>query len=255
MKVLEVTDLSVRYQGAEVLSGLTFDIEQGDYVGIVGPNGSGKTTLIRCSLGLVPASAGTIRLFGLSHDRFSDWHKIGYAPQASESRHQGFPATVAEIVATGLLSRKRFPKRFRRQDHDAVDQALALLGIEDLKRNMITQLSGGQRHRVLLARALVADPELLLLDEPTAAVDPTTRGRFYEMLEALNRKARKTILIVTHDLGTVGQYAAKLLYLDQRLVFFGSFEQFCRSDRMAEYFGQNTQHLMCHQHDQHVRAR
>lgn len=255
MKVLEATGLTVRYQGTEVLSGVTFAIEQGDYVGIVGPNGSGKTTLIRGSLGLVPVAAGEVRLFGLSPDRFRDWYKIGYAPQASESRHQGFPATVAEIVATGLLARKRFPRRFTKKDRDAVDQALALLGIEDLKRNMITQLSGGQRHRVLLARALVADPELLLLDEPTAAVDPATRGRFYEMLEGLNREARKTILIVTHDLGTIGQYAAKLLYLDQRLIFFGSFEEFCRSDRMADYFGENTQHLMCHQHDQHVRTR
>jgi len=255
MKVLEVTDLSVRYQGAEVLSGVTFDVVTGDYVGVVGPNGSGKTTLIRCSLGLVPAAAGAIRLFGVSNDRFSDWCKVGYAPQASDGRHQGFPATVAEIVATGLLSRKRFPKRFRRQDSDAVDQALELLGIQDLKHKMITHLSGGQRQRVLLARALVVNPELLLLDEPTAALDPGTRERFYETLEALNRKARKTILLVTHDLGTIGRYAAKLLYLDQRLVFFGSFETFCRSDRMANYFGEYTQHLMCHQHSESVRVR
>lgn len=248
MNALEVTDLTVTHQDVEVLSRVSFQVAAGDYVGIVGPNGSGKTTLVRCALGFVPAASGTVRLFDVENHRFTDWSKIGYVPQVFDGVHRGFPATVKEIVASGLLSCKRFPKRFSRRDGERVDEVLALLGIQDLRNKMIERLSGGQRQRVFLARALAAGPELLFLDEPTVALDPSTRERFYETIGDLNQRGGRTIIIITHDSGTIGKYAAKLLYLDRSVVFFGSFEQFCRSDRMTDYFGEHAQHMMCHQH-------
>jgi zinc transport system ATP-binding protein len=248
MKVLEAEDLSVKYQDAEVLTGVTFSTSSGDFLGIVGPNGSGKTTLVRCILNLVPAAAGSVRLFGTANDRFDEWSRIGYVPQVSDGRKRGFPATVGEIVATGLLSRKRFPRRLTRKDCQTVDETLELLAIQDLKGRMIDRLSGGQRQRVFLARALVGEPELLLLDEPTAALDPSMRDQFYETLIAFSRRGG-TVIIVTHDSGSIGRYAATLLYLDRRVIFFGSFQQFCRSERMTDYFGEHAQHLICHQHE------
>lgn len=248
MKVLEVVDLSVLYQDVEVLSRVSFDVMAGDYLGIVGPNGSGKTTLVRCCLGLVEAVSGQIRLFGTERGQFSEWYRIGYVPQAFEGAHRGFPATVGEVVASGLLSRKRFPKRLGRPDGEKVDEVLEILGIQDLKKKMIERLSGGQRQRVFLARALASDPEVLFLDEPTVALDPSTRERFYETLDGFNHRDGKTIVIITHDSGTIGEYASKLLYLDRSVVFFGDFGQFCRSERMTDYFGEHAQHMICHQH-------
>jgi zinc transport system ATP-binding protein len=248
MKIIEVDGLAVRYQSALVLTDVSFAIDSGDYIAIVGPNGSGKTTLVRTILGLTPPAAGTVRLYGSPSPLFREWCRVGYLPQVSERLHRRFPGTVREIVGSGLLSRKRFPKRLSRSDARQVDQTLDLLGIGDLGNRMIGRLSGGQQQRVLLARALAADPELLILDEPTVALDPQTRVRFYETLRELNRQQGKTVVLITHDSGTVGEFADKLLYLDRRLVFFGSFAAFCESPKMAEYFGEFAQHVICHRH-------
>ncbi len=248
MTVLEAENLTVTYQNSPVLTEITFFVEKGDYLGIVGPNGSGKTTLIRCGLGLVPAALGVIRLFGVSSDRFTQWSRVGYVPQVAEDTHMGFPATAGEVVATGLLSTKSFPRRYTKRDGAAVDRVMELLGIPDLRNKMISRLSGGQRQRVFLARALIAGPELLLLDEPSAALDPGTRERFYEILGELSRKEHKTIVIITHDTGTIGKYAQKMLYLDRKVVFFGTFKEFCGSESMTRYFGEHAQHVICHQH-------
>lgn len=248
MKVVEVRQLSVTMQNVEVLSGITFDVHQGEYLGIVGPNGSGKTTLIRCILNLVSETAGSVRLLGQDHRQFLDWRDIGYVPQVSNANHRAFPATVSEVVSSGLLALKRFPRRIGRTERQAVDSVLSLLEIADLRDSMIGRLSGGQRQRVLLARALVADPQVIFLDEPTAALDPVVRDRFYAILARLHREEHKTLVIVTHDTGTIGRYATKLLYLDRRVVFFGGFDEFCQSEEMTRYFGPHSQHLICHQH-------
>jgi zinc transport system ATP-binding protein len=165
---------------------------------------------------------------------------------------QGFPATVREIVASGLLSQKRFPRRITRQDHQAVDRVLAMVGIETIQHHLIGKLSGGQKQRVLLARALVSEPDMLILDEPTTAIDPVIRAQFYQTLSDLNRQQQTTILLITHDSSTIGQYASALLYLDRQVIFYGSFQAFCSSDTMTRYFGEFAQHLICHQHDAHA---
>jgi zinc transport system ATP-binding protein len=126
---------------------------------------------------------------------------------------------------------------------------LELVDIIDIKTELIGELSGGQQQRVLIAKALVSEPELLILDEPTTALDPEAREKFFGTLKDLNENRKVTIIIITHDIGTIGKYASRLLYLDKRLIFYGGFDDFCTSSEMANYFGEYSQHVICHRHD------
>ncbi|HOI16264.1 MAG TPA: metal ABC transporter ATP-binding protein [Geobacteraceae bacterium] len=248
MNSISIEGLSFDYHGNEVLRDITCDIRQGDYVGIVGPNGSGKSTLIRCILGLNKVEHGTITLFGVPQPAFTAWDRIGFLPQGLQLFNPNFPATVEEVVRLGRLSKKRFPRRFDASDGEAVERAMDLMGISSLGKRLIGELSGGLRQRALLARALVNDPEVLILDEPTTALDPDTRDSFYSTVRDLNINRGTTILLITHDSSTIGLYASKLLYLDKRIIFFGTFEEFCHSSNMTEVFGHHGQHLICRRH-------
>jgi len=248
MNSISIEGLSFDYHGNEVLRDITCDIRQGDYVGIVGPNGSGKSTLIRCILGLNRVEHGTITLFGVPQPAFTSWDRIGFLPQGLQLFNPNFPATVEEVVRLGRLSKKRFPRRFDASDSEAVERAMDLMGISSLGKRLIGELSGGLRQRALLARALVNDPEVLILDEPTTALDPETRDSFYATVRDLNVNRGTTILLITHDSSTIGLYASKLLYLDKRIIFFGTFEEFCHSSNMTEVFGHHGQHLICRRH-------
>lgn len=247
-ELIEVSDVSCRHGEVEALSGLTFRVTAGDYLGIVGPNGSGKSTLVRAILGLSPLCSGRISLFGEPLNRFGGWERVGYLPQNLGPLNPAFPATVAEVVQLGLLSGKRPLRRIGRQDRQRVEATLELLGIAPLQRRMIGELSGGQQQRVMLARALVNRPELLVMDEPTAALDPEIRDRFYDLVSRLNREEGVTVLLVTHDTGVIGSYASRMLYLDKRMLFYGTFEDFCHSPEMERFFGEHSQHLICHRH-------
>ena len=247
-KIVTTELLSCSYREGRVLEDVSFQVERGDYVGIVGPNGSGKSTLIKALLGLVTINKGSAALFGTPLSDFRDWHKVGYLPQSLNLVNPVFPATVHETVGLGLLSLKRFPKRLNSADKDKINTILDELGILDLEHKLIGELSGGQLQRVLLARAIVNDPELLVLDEPTAALDPETRDRFYAMIAYINRTRGVTILLVTHDSGAIGEHASKMLYLDKKILFYGGFDEFCHSPEMSSMFGEHSQHLMCHRH-------
>ncbi len=246
MKIIEVKNLSVQYRGIEALSNISFDVDTGEYIGIVGPNGSGKTTLIRVLLGLVPAQ-GEIRFQGKRFSDFSKQKHVGYLPQKMTFLDQCFPATAREIVVSGVYCCKKFPKRLALEDYAAAEESMRILNITNLKDRPIGKLSGGQQQRVLLARALLHLPELLILDEPTVALDPQSREAFYETVQKLNKEREVTVLLVSHDLGSVGRYASKLLYLDRQIIFYGTFEEFCKSPKMSDYFGAG-QHIICHRH-------
>ncbi len=248
VEIVRAEGLGCSYREGSVLEDISFTVNSGDYVGIVGPNGSGKSTLVQALLGLVTISSGSAQLFGSRCGGFSQWKRVGYLPQSLHLLNPVFPATVAETVGLGLLSLKRFPRRLSRLDRETVDLLLDNLGIYDIRAKLIGELSGGQQQRVLLARALVNEPELLILDEPTAALDPETRERFYRMIADINRTRGVTVLLVTHDTGVIGQHASKMLYLDKRMLFFGSFDDFCHSPEMSSLFGEHSQHLMCHRH-------
>jgi zinc transport system ATP-binding protein len=247
--IITLKNLRYAYAAQEVLSDISFDIKRGDYLGIVGPNGSGKTTLVKLILGLLRPSGGAIQLFGSRQQDFKGWSHIGYLPQKVTSYNPHFPATVAEIVSSGLLSQKTIPRQVTGHDAREIADTLRLLGIDTLGSHPIGKLSGGQLQRVLLARALVHNPQLLILDEPTLALDPEVREKFFITLKELNTQRRVSIVLVTHDIGTIGTYASKLLYLDKRVVFYGGFDQFCTSAEAGSYFGEFAQHIICHRHD------
>lgn len=247
-ELIKVEGLSCRHGAVEALSDITFSVTSGDYLGIVGPNGSGKSTLVRSLLGLMPIFHGSITLFGQPRHRFSNWEKLGYLPQNLGPLNPAFPATVAEVVQMGMLAGRKVPRRLCRHDRQQVQSMLEQLGIDHLQRRMIGELSGGQQQRVMLARALVNNPALLIMDEPTAALDPEIRDRFYELVSRMNKTQGTTVLLVTHDTGTIGQYASRMLYLDKKMQFWGTFEEFCHSPEMAQFFGEHSQHLICHRH-------
>ena len=247
-EIVRTDQLTCCYREGRVLEDISFQVLRGDYVGIVGPNGSGKSTLVKALLGLVDICDGGASLFGSPLSGFRDWNRVGYLPQSLHLVNPVFPATVHETVGLGLLSLKRFPKRLNNNDRVKINETLEELGIYDLKLKLIGELSGGQLQRVLLARAIVNDPELLVLDEPTAALDPETRERFYTMIDDINRTRGVTVMLVTHDSGAIGQHASKMLYLDKKMLFYGSFEEFCHSPEMSSMFGEHSQHLMCHRH-------
>jgi len=246
MSIIEVKNLTVKYRGIEALSGVSFEAHTADYIGIVGPNGSGKTTLIKALLELVPYE-GKICFSGRDLSLFTKEKHIGYLPQKMSFLDQRFPATAKEIVVSGVYCCKKFPKHLSQDDYRAAEEAMGILGISNLKGRPIGRLSGGQQQRVLLARALVHRPEILILDEPTIALDPQSRQAFYETVQKLNKENKVTVLLVSHDIGSVGKYASKLLYLDRQLIFYGTFEEFCKSPEMTDYFGAG-QHNICHRH-------
>jgi zinc transport system ATP-binding protein len=248
--IISCKDLTVKMKQATILDQVNLSVEAGAYLGIVGPNGSGKTTLVKTILGLLPRTTGSIRIAGQDLESFSSWQKIGYLPQRLHLAKQGFPAKVKEIVASGLLARTMFPKRVTIKDRKIVADVLELLRIADLENKLIGQLSGGQIQRVLLARALVNQPEILILDEPTVALDPATRDHFYRVVKQLNQEKKTTIVLITHDSHTIGEFATTFLYLDRKVIFSGAFHDFCKSEAMTKYFGTFAQHQICHQHQE-----
>ncbi|MDD5686876.1 MAG: metal ABC transporter ATP-binding protein [Elusimicrobia bacterium] len=247
--IIEIKQLSINYGQTEVIKDVSFTVEAGDYIGLAGPNGAGKTTLIKTILGLLPSTAGEIKLFGMPQSKFSNWGKIGYLPQKSSAINVLFPATVEEVVILGLLSQKKLPRRITNDDRNRVDEILEISGITNLKRKILSELSGGQQQKVLLARALVSRPELLIFDEPSTALDPQSRESFFEIVKRLNHETGVTVILITHATSYIGQYAGKLLYIDKKVVYFGKFNEFCNSSEMSLYFGDAQKHLICHQHD------
>jgi zinc transport system ATP-binding protein len=245
--LISVENISFGFNGLQVLQDVSFTISPGDFVALIGPNGSGKTTLIRIILGLLKPSRGRILLMGEDPVRFSQWNRIGYVPQKATHLDPYFPASVREVVAMGLLSRKSFPRFLTRQDEAAIDRALEQVDMQTLKRRRIGELSGGQQQRVFIARAIVNGPDVLFLDEPTAGVDADTQTRFYDMLADLNRKIGLTIVLITHDFGIITRHVNKVACLNQRLFFHGTHDEFCSSSVVQELL-HGEHHLVCHRH-------
>ncbi|HUN54710.1 MAG TPA: metal ABC transporter ATP-binding protein [Smithella sp.] len=237
--IISINNLTFCYNGLETISDISFTVKKGDYLGIAGPNGSGKSTLIKNILGILQAQKGTINIFGRPLASFNQWNRIGYLPQRINALNSHFPSTVEEIVQLGVTKRNPI----------ALKRTLELMGVAHLSTRLIGELSYGEQQRIMLARALISQPDLLIFDEPTTALDPETRDIFYSVTDGMNRKNGTTIVLVTHDTGIIGQYARNLLYLDKKLIFFGTFENFCASPDMAGIFGLTSQHVICHQHE------
>lgn len=200
--VLQLAGGVAGYQGRPVLRDVSLTVAPGEVVAILGANGSGKSTLVRAALGLVPLAAGTASLFDVPLHRFRDRHRIGYVPQRIGAG-SGVPATVEEVVASGRLARRGLltrPGRRRAADRAAIAAAIAVVGLTARRRDPVATLSGGQQQRTLIARALAAEPDLLVLDEPTAGVDAASQIAFAQALGTFVAGGG-TVLLVTHELG------------------------------------------------------
>lgn len=229
--LLECRNVVMGYDGAAVVNSVSFELERGDYLCIVGENGSGKSTLLKGILGLIPLRGGSVG--------FSDGLKrtdIGYLPQQTQAQRD-FPATVREVVLSGCLNGSRGPF-YSRVDRNLANKNMEKLSVTDIARRSYRELSGGQQQRVLLARALCAAKELLLLDEPVTGLDPVVTAEFYCLIKKLNRDSGIAVIMVSHDIECAVENANKILHLGERGVeFFGTTEDYLKSDAGRRFAG------------------
>lgn len=248
LPVIELNHIYYRYDRENVLEDVSLIIEKGEFLGIVGPNGSGKSTLLKLILGLIKPQKGTIKLFGEEIKHFKDQQKIGFVSQKANSFNSGFPATVYEVVASGLTKKLGLFRFLKKQDDDKIVRVIQSVGMEQYMNRNIGELSGGQQQRVFIARALVSEPELLILDEPTVGVDAENVQSFYDMLSGLNQTGI-TLLLVTHDIGAISDKVTNVACLNKGLFFHGTSSEFeeQKIKGISEIYGHDV-HLLSHDH-------
>lgn len=251
--ILEIEHVYFRYEKQDVLEDITLSLPKGAFLGLVGPNGSGKSTLIKLILGMQKPRQGKIKLFGTPLHKFKEWNRIGFVSQKANSFNTGFPATVQEVVSMGLVSKLGFFHFIGRKEKQKVMQAIEAVGMTDYANQNIGELSGGQQQRVFIARALVSEPELLILDEPTVGVDAQNVQMFYDMLENLNEKHGMTLLLITHDIGTITDKVTHVACLNKKLHFHGEPEEFkqLENENMSQIYGHPLQ-MLTHEHGGHA---
>lgn len=198
--ILEVNHLSFAYGSQPILSDVSFSLKRGDFTAIIGVNGAGKSTLMKLLLGELMPQQGEIKLFGQELSQFHSWSKIGYVPQNGTAASENFPATAEEIVRANLYSQTGFLHFFGKRQREQTRKALEAVNMLPYAKRMLSELSGGQQQRVMLARVLAANPQMMLLDEPTTGVDAQTVQALYELLAQLNREIGLTIIMITHDI-------------------------------------------------------
>jgi zinc transport system ATP-binding protein len=245
--LVDVRGVTFGFGGPPVLLDVSFAIRRGDFLALIGPNGSGKTTLVKIILGLLRPDRGEVTIMGEPAARFKVRQKIGYVPQKATNIDPIFPASVREVVAMAVLSHRKTLGMTKKKSETAIAGALRQVGMEDFGRAPVASLSGGQQQRVFIARALVTRPEILFLDEPTTGVDAPTQDRFYGMLDDLNKKEGMTIVLVTHDIGIVDRHISQVACLNQRLVYHGTHDEFCRRG-VLENMLSGGHHLVSHEH-------
>lgn len=218
MKAISVSNLSVYYDSHPALINVNLDIEDGEFIGIIGPNGGGKSTLIKAILGLIPIREGQVSIFG--EDIISGRRMVGYVPQFAEIDRR-FPISVIEVVMTAYLKGGLKPFfHYSRKHQDKAREILAKLGIEKLADRQISDLSGGEFQRVLIARSLAVNPKILLLDEPDASIDPASREQIYELLSELSTEI--TVVLVTHDVLAISTAITSVVCLNHEIIYHGS---------------------------------
>lgn len=241
---IRIEDLSVILKGKEILKNINFTLKEGLFLGIVGPNGGGKTTLIRAILGLIRPSSGTINIFGQNPaSLLGEKVVFGYLPQHLNI-DPNFPASALDIV---LMGRYRKTGLFRwpgRKDREKAIEYLSMMGVENLKDAQYNQLSGGQQQRVSIARALAGEPKILILDEPSTGIDVVGQEDFYHLLKGLQKKMNLTILMVSHDIGTVTTYVDEISCLNINLYYHGNPLGALDNRVLTSLYGKNVDLLM-----------
>ncbi|MBQ8572678.1 MAG: ABC transporter ATP-binding protein [Ruminococcus sp.] len=223
MSLLNVQGLSLGYEGKKIVNNISFTVNQGDFLSIIGENGTGKTTLVKGILGLIGKLSGSIEL----SEGVSQSH-IGYLSQKTLVS-KDFPASVGEIVMSGFLNSKRFGVFYSKQQKAEAAALMERVGITKLKNATFSELSGGQQQRVLLCRALCATSKLILLDEPTTGLDPIATADFYSLLSELNKEG-VTVIMVSHDVTGAMRMSSHILYLGKEESFFGTTHQYLHSN-------------------------
>jgi zinc transport system ATP-binding protein len=217
MNALELNDVWLSFRGRPVLEGINLNIPEGELVGLIGPNGGGKTVLLKVILGLLTPDRGTVQVLGRSARKARGM--VGYVPQHLVFDRE-FPIATLDVVLMGRLGRRRLWRPYDRDDRDAARQALKQVDALELADRPIGKLSGGELQRILVARALVTNPRLLLLDEPTSSLDPAGGRGLYGLLQDLS--SRMTVILVSHDIGVIAQHVESVACLDHRLHYHPS---------------------------------
>jgi zinc transport system ATP-binding protein len=241
---IEVKDVSFNYNSHPVLENISFAVKNGEYLGIIGPNGGGKTTLIKIILGLLKPSSGSVKIFGVDSGIFQEKAQIGYVPQRAPQEISQFPATVEEIVRSGRTARVGVLKRFAKTDTAAVEKAMEVGGVVKFKNNLLSDLSGGERQRVFIARALAAEPKILILDEPSVGIDLPAQEKFYTFIEKLNRDYGLTIIFVSHDIDVIAHEVKCLLCLNKNLVCHGVPREFIKEEFLEKLYGKKVKFIL-----------
>lgn len=223
MNLIECENLTMSYEGITALKNVSFSLEQGDYMLILGENGSGKSTLIKGLLGLKQASSGKITFNDITP------RQIGYLPQQNAIQ-KDFPATVREVILSGCLGSSGFAPFYSKSQKQEADKCIHHLHLEDIKKKSFRDLSGGQQQRVLIARALCATDKLLLLDEPVTGLDAVVTAEMYDLIEHLNKVHSVTIVMISHDISNALKYANKVLHISSDSSFFGTVEDYVNTD-------------------------
>ncbi len=228
--ILLCEDATLGYDNQVVIEGLSFSLFPGDYLSIVGENGSGKTTLMKTMLGLLRPLNGAIRV---NCSKGSGC--IGYLPQQTATQRD-FPATVREVVLSGFLAKSGFRPFYSKEEKSRAEQVMERLRIRDISGRCYRELSGGQQQRVLLARALLAAHEILMLDEPVTGLDPAATQELYDTLRSLNKEDGMTIIVVSHDIRNTIVHSDKILHIAKDSYFFGTTARYMASEEAKLFF-------------------
>ncbi|WP_297131157.1 metal ABC transporter ATP-binding protein [Terrisporobacter sp.] len=216
--IISIENVSFGYNKDNILNDIMLSIDEGDFVGIVGCNGSGKSTLLKLLIGQLNPSKGKVKFFNEEISKSNNLDKIGYVSQISMSTGASFPATVEEIVMANLYSKIGFLKFPKKEHKEKVKESLKIVNMEDYPKRLIGNLSGGQQQRVMIARALVSNPKILILDEPTTGIDAASEEQLYNLLEKLNKESKITIIIVSHDFAKITKYTNKIFMVENNSV-------------------------------------
>jgi zinc transport system ATP-binding protein len=236
--VITASELVYIRNGVTIIDDFSFEIQKGQLVGIIGPNGAGKSTLMKLMMGLLEPTAGSMTLLGENPRKVTPRKHIAYVAQRGGNIDPLFPATVIEVVQSGLRSKKNAEKKTRKVLRD--------LDIQHLATRHLSRLSGGERQRALIARALIAEPKVLFLDEPTDGLDPESRKEFYQLLETLKTKKKLTIIIVSHDVHTITSKVDAALCLKHAEVCHGDNECLLDAHQLQNVFHKGAENVHLH---------